>query len=124
MEYFRDHFGNPSSIHQFGSVPKRAQNRAREEVASLINADQEEIRNIFSKNDLIVAPVLNKKHKLIGRITADRIIEVAEEEAAEDSMVSDCEPAGDYSFMCGLKSSKMPRTHLKYELKVRTTFIK
>lgn len=48
------------------------------------DADQEEVRNIFSKNDLIVAPVLSKKHKLIGRITADRIIEVAEEEAAED----------------------------------------
>lgn len=47
-------------------------------------ADQEEVRNIFSKNDLIVAPVLDKNHKLIGRITADRIIEVAEEEAAED----------------------------------------
>jgi len=48
------------------------------------NADQEEVRNIFSKNDLIVAPVLDRNHKLIGRITADRIIEVAEEEAAED----------------------------------------
>ncbi len=48
------------------------------------DADQEEVRNIFSKNDLIVAPVLDKNHKLIGRITADRIIEVAEEEAAED----------------------------------------
>lgn len=48
------------------------------------NADQEEVRNIFSKNDLIVAPVLDKNHKLIGRITADRIVEVAEEEAAED----------------------------------------
>jgi len=48
------------------------------------SADQEEVRNIFSKNDLIVAPVLDKNHKLIGRITADRIIEVAEEEAAED----------------------------------------
>ena len=50
----------------------------------IADADQEEVRNIFSKNDLIVAPVLSKKHKLIGRITADRIIEVAEEEAAED----------------------------------------
>ena len=50
-------------------------------------ADQEEVRNIFSKNDLIVAPVLDKKHRLIGRITADRIIEVAEEEAAEDLYV-------------------------------------
>lgn len=48
------------------------------------NADQEEVRNIFSKNDLIVAPVLDTDHRLIGRITADRIIEVAEEEAAED----------------------------------------
>ena len=49
--------------------------------------DQEEVRNIFSKNDLIVMPVLDKAHKLIGRITADRIIEVAEEEAAEDLYV-------------------------------------
>ena len=46
--------------------------------------DQEEVRNIFSKHDLIVIPVLNDKHQLVGRITADRVIEVAEEEAAED----------------------------------------
>jgi len=49
-----------------------------------VNTDQEEVRNIFSKNDLIVVPVLNKSHRLVGRITADRVIEVAEEEAAED----------------------------------------
>jgi magnesium transporter len=48
------------------------------------DADQEEVRNTFSKNDLIVVPVLDKNHKLVGRITADRVIEVAEEEAAED----------------------------------------
>ncbi len=46
--------------------------------------DQERVRNVFSKNDLIVVPVLDKQHKLIGRITADRVIEVAEQEAAED----------------------------------------
>jgi magnesium transporter len=46
--------------------------------------DQERVRNVFRDNDLIVAPVLNRNHKLIGRITADRIIEVADEEAAED----------------------------------------
>ena len=46
--------------------------------------DQERVRNVFRDNDLIVAPVLDKNHKLIGRITADRIIEVADEEAAED----------------------------------------
>ncbi|MHC4536244.1 MAG: magnesium transporter [Planctomycetota bacterium] len=49
-----------------------------------VDMDQEEVRNIFSKNDLIEAPVLEKDNKLVGRITADRIIEVAEEEAAED----------------------------------------
>jgi magnesium transporter len=49
-----------------------------------LDTDQEEVRNIFSKNDLIVVPVLDEKNKLIGRITADRIIEVSEEEAAED----------------------------------------
>ncbi len=49
-----------------------------------VNTDQEEVRNIFSKNDLIVVPVLDTNHKLVGRITADRVIEVAEEEAAED----------------------------------------
>jgi magnesium transporter len=46
--------------------------------------DQERVRNVFRDNDLIVAPVLNRNHKLIGRITADRIIEVADDEAAED----------------------------------------
>ncbi|MHC4659574.1 MAG: magnesium transporter [Planctomycetota bacterium] len=46
--------------------------------------DQERVRNVFRDNDLIVVPVLDREHKLIGRITADRIIEVADEEAAED----------------------------------------
>ena len=49
-----------------------------------VDTDQEEVRNIFSKNDLIVVPVLDEDNKLVGRITADRVIEVAEEEAAED----------------------------------------
>ena len=49
-----------------------------------VDMDQEEVRNIFSKNDLIVVPVLDNDDKLVGRITADRVIEVAEEEAAED----------------------------------------
>ncbi len=52
-----------------------------------VDADQEEVRNIFRKNDMIVVPVLDKNHRLVGRITADRVIEVAEEEAAEDMLV-------------------------------------
>ncbi|MFA5422837.1 MAG: magnesium transporter [Phycisphaerae bacterium] len=49
-----------------------------------VDDDQEEVRNVFRNNDLITAPVLDYNHRLIGRITANRIIEVAEEEAAED----------------------------------------
>ena len=51
-----------------------------------VDADQEEVRNLFKKNDLIVSPVLDAQRKLVGRITADRVIEVAEEEAAEDML--------------------------------------
>ncbi|HUT29440.1 MAG TPA: magnesium transporter [Sedimentisphaerales bacterium] len=46
--------------------------------------DQERVRNVFRDNDLIVVPVLDNAHRLVGRITADRVIEVADEEAAED----------------------------------------
>jgi magnesium transporter len=52
-----------------------------------VSDDQEEVRNIFSKNELIVVPVLDEHGRLVGRITADRVIEVAEEEAAEDIYV-------------------------------------
>ncbi len=48
------------------------------------DTDQEQVRNVFRKNDLLVVPVLDEDHKLAGRITADRVIEVAEEEAVED----------------------------------------
>lgn len=49
-----------------------------------VNTDQEEIRNLFKKNNLLVAPVVDDEGRLAGGITADRVIEVAEEEAAED----------------------------------------
>ncbi|MHC4551445.1 MAG: magnesium transporter [Planctomycetota bacterium] len=49
-----------------------------------VEDDQEDVYNLFKKNDLIVVPVLDKDQHLVGRITADRILEVAEEEAAED----------------------------------------
>ena len=55
-----------------------------ESYAISVSCDQEEIKNIFSKNNLIAAPVIDENGAIVGRITADRIIEVAEEEAAED----------------------------------------
>ncbi len=46
--------------------------------------DQESIANKFVKYDLFVMPVVDENGILIGRITADDIMEVLEEEAVED----------------------------------------
>jgi cysteine desulfurase len=43
LPFLRDHYGNPSSIHGPGRLVKSAIERAREEVASLINAQPGEI---------------------------------------------------------------------------------
>ncbi len=52
-----------------------------------VGADQEKIANLFRKNDLVVAPVVDEKGVLVGRITSDDIIDVMEEEAGEDVLV-------------------------------------
>jgi len=76
------------------------------------DADQEGVRNIFRNNDLIVVPVLDKNHKLIGRITADRIIEVADEEAAEDLYT-----------MAGTDSDELDKVSVFHAARVRMTWL-
>ncbi len=46
--------------------------------------DQEEVARIMAKYDLAAIPVVNAKHRLIGVITYDDIVDVMEEEATED----------------------------------------
>jgi len=43
LPYFRDQWGNPSSMHIFGGQVKKPLDRAREQVAALIHADPSEI---------------------------------------------------------------------------------
>ncbi len=74
--------------------------------------DQEKVRNIFNKNDLIVAPVLDKTGRLAGRITADRIIEVAQEEAAEDVYA-----------MAGTDADELDRISVLHAARVRMTWL-
>lgn len=76
------------------------------------DTDQEEIRNIFKKNDLIVVPVLDEENRLIGRITADRIIEVAEEEAAEDILA-----------MAGTDAAELESVSIFHAARVRMTWL-
>ncbi|UCC21644.1 MAG: magnesium transporter [Planctomycetota bacterium] len=75
-------------------------------------ADQEEVKNIFHKNDLIVAPVLDRDHKLVGRITADRVIEVAGEEAAED-----------FYAMAGTDPDELDNVSVLHAARIRMTWL-
>lgn len=43
MPFLRDNYGNPSSIHKIGQQAKEAVDKAREQVAALINAEPENI---------------------------------------------------------------------------------
>jgi cysteine desulfurase len=43
LPFLRENYGNPSSIHRFGGMLKRHIEKAREQVASLLNADPDEI---------------------------------------------------------------------------------
>jgi len=77
-----------------------------------VDTDQEQVRNIFSKNDLIVLPVLSRGHKLVGRITADRVIEVAEDEAAEDLYT-----------MAGTNPDELDRDSVFHAARIRMTWL-
>ena len=49
-----------------------------------VGEDQEEVARIFNKYDILALPVVDKQGILVGRITADDIIDVVQEEATED----------------------------------------
>ncbi len=57
----------------------------REDVIAIdSHVDQEEVARLFQKYDLVSAPVVNQRHKLIGRITIDDVVDVINEETDED----------------------------------------
>ena len=43
LPFLKQHFGNPSSSHQYGKVTKEAVDVARQQVAKLLGADSSEI---------------------------------------------------------------------------------
>ncbi|TET41916.1 MAG: magnesium transporter [Elusimicrobia bacterium] len=49
-----------------------------------VNMDQEEVAKVFSKYDLLSAPVVDGENRLLGIITIDDIVDVIEKEATED----------------------------------------
>ena len=51
---------------------------------ALAGQDQEEVARIFEKYDVLALPVVDEEGVLVGRITADDILDVVQEEATED----------------------------------------
>jgi magnesium transporter len=49
--------------------------------------NQEEVAQIMQKYDLTVLPVINKRNKLIGRITIDDVVDVITESAEEERQI-------------------------------------
>jgi len=49
-----------------------------------VDLDQEDVAQFMMTHDLISLPVLDHRQKLVGRITADDVMDVLEEEATED----------------------------------------
>jgi len=49
-----------------------------------VDLDQEEVAAFMQRHDLISLPVVNHELRLVGRITADDVLDVMEDEATED----------------------------------------
>jgi cysteine desulfurase len=84
MEPFFEEFGNPSSTHWYGIAPKRAVARAREQVASLLNCQPEEILftsgGTESNNHAIIGTALRLQargaHIITSQIEHPAVLEV------------------------------------------------
>lgn len=92
VQVLREDFGNPSSIHNFGRKAKSYLNKAREDIASVINADKEQI--VFTSggtesDNLVILGILkslssfNKKHIITTQIEHSAIKEPLESLAKE-----------------------------------------
>ena len=63
LPYLKEQYGNPSSIHRQGRLTRKAVNKARKQIASIINADPAEIL-ITSPADRTLNVIVNNTHKL------------------------------------------------------------
>ena len=48
------------------------------------DTDQEEVAHLLARYDLLAIPVVDDRHRLIGIVTVDDVVDVLEEEATED----------------------------------------
>ncbi|NOZ26045.1 MAG: aminotransferase class V-fold PLP-dependent enzyme, partial [Nitrospirae bacterium] len=85
MPYFREEFGNPLSIYPLGTNAREAVEKAREEVAGLINAKSTEIiftssgaeANNFALRGIAFARQHEGKHIIVSRMEHHSILNSA-----------------------------------------------
>ena len=64
LPFLKEQYGNPSSIHRQGRLTRKAVNKARKQIASIINADPAEILITdlrASKKMFLMSKLLQKK---------------------------------------------------------------
>jgi len=82
LPYFRNNYGNPSSIYSFGKEIKDEISKSRENIAKLLNADKEEIIFTSCASESNVSAIMNainnnpnKKHIITTKVEHASIIE-------------------------------------------------
>jgi len=82
--FFEEHFGNPSSNHWYGIIPKKAVESARKQVALLLNCKPEEIiftsggteSNNFAIKGVAQALRSKGKHIITSKIEHSAVLDV------------------------------------------------
>jgi len=73
-----------ANIFTSNTADKLSKIMKKEVVKVYPDLDKEKVAEIFRKEDIMALPVVSKNNTLLGRITADDVLDVMEEEATED----------------------------------------
>ena len=90
MHYLRDGYGNPSSIHRQGRMARKAVERARRQVASLLGSDPSEI--VFTSggtesNNTVLQAAPSQTRVIVSAIEHDSILEPCAALASDHDIV-------------------------------------
>lgn len=96
IPYFREHFGNPSSLHQMSRIPARALRTARRQVQALLGAGEEreilftsggtESNNTAIRSALASSP--NRRHMVTSAVEHSSVLKLARQLEKEGVTVS------------------------------------
>jgi len=101
MPYFKEKFGNPTSLHEMGIEAKKAINRAREQVAQLLNVSNPEdmvfTSGAIEANNLAIkgyakAPGRRGKHIVVSAIEHHSILHSCKTLEKEGFEITEVQP--------------------------------